>query len=186
MEVPEEEDSKESLYDQEQEELKVELLEEDPQQQRPVARSLDEQLCRGELPPLNPIPTLSSHNSPLPNAASSPHTKLHSRTSSHNNTQSPSSSTLKLMKKQITEIEREIAMRRPDGGPRRGGHDGEGPHPPLDLHLLDPLSKYFVTYEYIFFVFLLRITKAFICAGTFLGVFALIYIFSSTEICFSG
>lgn len=165
MEVPEEEESKESLYDQEQEDLKVELLDEEQQQQRPVVRSLDEQLCRGELPPLNPVPTLSSHNSPLPNAASSPHTKLHSRTSSHNNTQSPSSSTLKLMKKQITEIEREIAMRRPDGGPRRGGHDGEGPQPPLDLHLLDPLSKYFVTHKSNFF--LLRITKAFICAGTF-------------------
>lgn len=141
LEVPEEEESKESLYEQEQEELKVELLEEEQQQQRPVVRSLDEQLCRGELPPLNPLPAFSSHNSPLPNAASSPHTKLHSRTSSHNNTQSPSSSTLKLMKKQITEIEREIAMRRPDGGPRRGGHDGEGPQPPLDLHLLDPLNE---------------------------------------------
>nr|XP_045604821.1 uncharacterized protein LOC123762353 isoform X2 [Procambarus clarkii] len=136
MEVPEEEDSKESLFEQEQEQLQQEQLQ---QQQRPVVRSLDEQLCRGELPPLYPLPTLNSHNSPLPNAASSPHTKLHSRNSPHTNAQSPSSSTLKLMKKQITEIEREIALRRPEGGARRGGHDGEGPQPPLDLHLLDPL-----------------------------------------------
>ncbi|XP_042205422.1 uncharacterized protein LOC121854749, partial [Homarus americanus] len=137
MEVPEEEESKDSLFEQDQEQLQQELL----QQQRPVVRSLDEQLCRGELPPLNPLPTLNSHNSPLPNAASSPHTKIHSRNSPHTNAQSPSSSTLKLMKKQITEIEREIAMRRPEGGPRRGGHDGEGPQPPLDLHLLDPLNE---------------------------------------------
>nr|XP_045604824.1 uncharacterized protein LOC123762353 isoform X5 [Procambarus clarkii] len=138
MEVPEEEDSKESLFEQEQEQLQQEQLQ---QQQRPVVRSLDEQLCRGELPPLYPLPTLNSHNSPLPNAASSPHTKLHSRNSPHTNAQSPSSSTLKLMKKQITEIEREIALRRPEGGARRGGHDGEGPQPPLDLHLLDPLNE---------------------------------------------
>lgn len=143
-----------------------------------MVRSLDEQLCRGELPPLNPLPAFSSHNSPLPNAASSPHTKLHSRTSSHNNTQSPSSSTLKLMKKQITEIEREIAMRRPDGGPRRGGHDGEGPQPPLDLHLLDPLSKYSLSLKVNFY---LGSPKLFMCWY----FFGLLHFFS-TETCFLG
>ncbi|XP_064119273.1 uncharacterized protein LOC135224319 isoform X13 [Macrobrachium nipponense] len=112
------------------------------QQQRPMVRSLDDQLCRGELPPPNPLPMLNSHNSPLPNAASSPHAKVRSRNSPHtNNTQSPSSSTLTLMKKQITEIEREIALRRPEGGPRRCGLDGDGPQPHLDLHLLDPLNE---------------------------------------------
>ena len=56
--------------------------------------------------------------------------------------QSPSSSTLSLMKKQITEIEREIALRKPEGSIRR---DADGSvHPALDLHLLDPLSKFFM------------------------------------------
>ena len=144
MGEPDEDESKDVLYEEPSEQLQLELQqeEEQQQQQRPMVRSLDEQLCRGELPPLNPIPTLNSHNSPLPNAASSPHAKVRSRNSPHANTQSPSSSTLTLMKKQITEIEREIALRRPEGGPRRCGLDGDGPQPHLDLHLLDPLSEY--------------------------------------------
>ncbi|KAK7060639.1 hypothetical protein SK128_010637, partial [Halocaridina rubra] len=137
-------DTKEVLYEEEEEEEESLEIQEQLQtqpQQRSMVRSLDEQLCRGELPPLNPLPALNSHNSPLPNAASSPHAKVRSRNSPHTNTQSASSSTLTLMKKQITEIEREIALRRPEGGPRRGGHDGDGPQPHLDLHLLDPLNE---------------------------------------------
>ncbi|ROT67280.1 hypothetical protein C7M84_014641, partial [Penaeus vannamei] len=138
--MDEREETKEVLYEKEKQEEAI-IEQEQHHHQRPIVRSLDEQLCRGELPPLNPLPTLNSHNSPLPNAASSPHSKVHSRNSPHTNTQSPSSSTLTLMKKQITEIEREIALRKPEGGPRRGGLEGDGPHPPLDLHLLDPLSE---------------------------------------------
>lgn len=138
--MDEREETKEVLYEKEKQDEAI-IEQEQHHHQRPIVRSLDEQLCRGELPPLNPLPTLNSHNSPLPNAASSPHSKVHSRNSPHTNTQSPSSSTLTLMKKQITEIEREIALRKPEGGPRRGGLEGDGPHPPLDLHLLDPLSE---------------------------------------------
>ncbi|XP_069988074.1 uncharacterized protein [Penaeus vannamei] len=138
--MDEREETKEVLYEKEKQDEAI-IEQEQHHHQRPIVRSLDEQLCRGELPPLNPLPTLNSHNSPLPNAASSPHSKVHSRNSPHTNTQSPSSSTLTLMKKQITEIEREIALRKPEGGPRRGGLEGDGPHPPLDLHLLDPLNE---------------------------------------------
>ncbi|CAL4062759.1 unnamed protein product, partial [Meganyctiphanes norvegica] len=135
-----------------EEELKEQLEMQLYQQQQQRGRSLDEQLCRGELPYFGPPPNLNSimpvlqNNSvPLPNASSSPHTRgishgVCNNVSHTNSTQSPSSSTLTLMKKQITEIEREIALRKPEGVSRRG-QDGDHHHPPLDLHLLDPLNE---------------------------------------------
>lgn len=154
-------------------------------------RSLDNQLCRGELPPLassmpasinhhgtypTPLPIsslspLSPSNAPsspfsgnsAPHATSSPHSKhTHGKPSNlvapppapppPHSTQStlaahsPSSSTLTLMKKQISEIEREIALKKPEGG-RKHGEGDCSLAPKLDLHLLDPLSK---SHKYIF------------------------------------
>ncbi|KAL7641729.1 UNVERIFIED_CONTAM: hypothetical protein RMT77_007603 [Armadillidium vulgare] len=148
-------------------------------------RSLDNQLCRGELPPLassmpasinhhgtypTPLPIsslspLSPSNAPsspfsgnsAPHATSSPHSKhTHGKPSNlvapppapppPHSTQStlaahsPSSSTLTLMKKQISEIEREIALKKPEGG-RKHGEGDCSLAPKLDLHLLDPLNK---------------------------------------------
>lgn len=83
------------------------------------------------------------------NHASSHSTPPHATSPSINNgnISSLSSSTLNLMKKQITEIEREIALRKPEGPggmslANRCEEVANLVHPSLDLQLLDPLSKY--------------------------------------------
>ena len=94
---------------------------------------------------------INNHHNSL--AADYPHLNPSVQQAGPNMT-SLSSSTLNLMKKQITEIEREIALRKPDGssglptssGQRRADEDSNGPvgsmaHQQLDLQLLDPLSK---------------------------------------------
>lgn len=163
------------LYEEGKDSELVEMTEESERERAfQRARSLDNQLCRGELPPLTASVSVLNHHHPvglagaspyghggspfpdnaLPHATSSPHAKQHPNVKSptavsHSplTSHSPSISTLTLMKKQISEIEREIALKKPDGGvmpaPRRSPCEGDvGPPPNLDLHLLDPLSEF--------------------------------------------
>ena len=103
------------------------------------ARSLDDQLCRGEMPALLMSLKNGGRNEDL--IPMSDDSTCHESPVKATTHQSPSSSTLTLMKKQITEIEREIALKKPDGSLRRIGPEGEPLPPSLDLQLLDPLSK---------------------------------------------